>query len=56
MELKLSINSKNTFPKGGVFIKSRLPKVWLQEIQNMGLAFHLVKTFPVPAVRANEVF
>lgn len=56
MELKLSINSKNTFPKGGVFIKSRLPKVWLQEIQNMGLAFHLVKTFPVPAVKANELF
>ncbi|MTH15533.1 hypothetical protein [Flavobacterium sp. LC2016-01] len=56
MELKLRINSKNTFPKGGVFIKSGLPKVWLQEIQNIGLAFHLVKAFPVPGANANELF
>lgn len=56
MELKLRINSKNTFPKGGVFIKSSSPKVWLQEIQNIGLAFHLVKAFPVPGTNANELF
>ncbi|MFD2940824.1 hypothetical protein [Flavobacterium notoginsengisoli] len=56
MELKLSINSRNTYPKGGVFIKSGLPKVWLQEIQNIGLAFHLVKAFPVPGSNANELF
>jgi|GEM_PF-301379 len=56
MELKLRINSKNTFPKGGVFIKSALPKVWLQEIQNIGLAFDMVKVFPVPGANANELF
>lgn len=56
MELKLRINSKNTFPKGGIFIKSALPKVWLQEIQNIELALHSVKAFPVPGVNANELF
>lgn len=56
MELKLRINSKNTFPKGGIFIKSALPKVWLQEIQNIGLSLHSVKAFPVPGTNANELF
>lgn len=56
MELKLRINTKNTFPKGGVFIKSGLAKVWLQEIQSIGLPFHLVKAFPVPGANVNELF
>ena len=56
MELKLKINSKNTFPKGGIFIKSASPEVWLHEIQHIGLSFDSVKAFPVPGSKANELY
>ncbi|MBF7090776.1 hypothetical protein IUY40_04370 [Flavobacterium sp. ALJ2] len=56
MELKLKINSKNIFPKGGVFIKSASAEVWLQEIQNIGLSLDSIAVFPIPEIRANELF
>lgn len=56
MELKLKINSKNTFPKRGIFIKSGSVEVWLNEIQKMGLNLDIVKVFPVPSTKANELF
>jgi tetratricopeptide (TPR) repeat protein len=56
MELKLRINSKNTFPKGGIFIKSACLKMWIQEIQVIELPIHLIKVFPVPGINANELF
>lgn len=56
MELKLKINSKNIFPKGGIFIKSASAEVWLHEIQNIGLTFDSIIVFPIPGVRANELF
>jgi len=56
MELKLKINSKNTFPKGGIFIKSASPEVWLHEIQNMGLTLRNIRVFPVSGARANELY
>ncbi|MBF4469818.1 MULTISPECIES: hypothetical protein [Flavobacterium] len=56
MELKLRINSKNTYPKGGILIKSASAEVWLREVQNLGLTLDAVKIFPVPAIRANELF
>lgn len=56
MEFKLKINAKNTYPKGGILIKSASAEVWLHEIQNMGLTPDVVKVFPVPSVRANELF
>lgn len=56
MELKLNINSKNTYPKGGILIKSASAEVWLREVQNLGLTLDAVKIFPVPAIRANELF
>ena len=56
MELKLKINSKNTFPKGGIFIKGASAEVWLYEIQNMGLRLSSITAFPVPGVKANELY
>ncbi|TPG32920.1 tetratricopeptide repeat protein [Flavobacterium pectinovorum] len=56
MELKLKINSKNTFPKGGIFIKSASPKMWLEQIQFIGLSLNSVKVFAVPDVTANELY
>jgi len=56
MELKLKINTKNTYPKGGIFIKSASAEVWLREIQNMKFTLDAVKVFPVPGTRANELF
>lgn len=56
MELKLKINKKNTYPKTGIFIKSASAEVWLHEIQNIGLTIDLVKVFPIPATRANELY
>lgn len=56
MELKLKIHSKNIFPKAGIFIKSAAAEVWLREIQNMGLTLDAITVFPVPGLRANEVF
>ncbi|KUJ60704.1 hypothetical protein AR687_16895 [Flavobacteriaceae bacterium CRH] len=56
MELKLKINTKNTYPKGGILIKSASVEVWLHEIQNIGLTLGSVKVFPVPGTRANELF
>lgn len=56
MELKLKINTKNTYPKGGILIKSASAEVWLHEIQNIGLTLDSVKVFPVPGTRANELF
>lgn len=56
MELKLKIHSKNTFPKGGIFIKSASPEVWLHEIQNMGLTLRNIRVFPVSGARANELY
>ncbi|WP_394773510.1 hypothetical protein [Flavobacterium sp.] len=56
MELKLKINTKNTFPKRGILIKSTSAEVWLHEIQKMGLALDSIKVFPVPGIRANELF
>jgi tetratricopeptide (TPR) repeat protein len=56
MELKLKIHSKNTFPKGGIFIKSASPEVWLHEIQNIGLKLESVKVYPVPGAIANELY
>lgn len=55
MELKLKINTKNTFPKGGIFIKSASAEVWLHEIQNIGLSLDSIAVFPVPSIRANEL-
>lgn len=55
MELKLRINTKNTFPKGGIFIKSASAEVWLHEIQNIGLSLDSIAVFPVPSIRANEL-
>lgn len=55
MELKLKINTKNTFPKGGIFIKSASAEVWLHEIQNIGLSLNSIAVFPVPSIRANEL-
>ncbi|MEP7094012.1 MAG: hypothetical protein ABI793_08130 [Flavobacterium sp.] len=55
MELKLNINTKNTYPKGGIFIKNAAAEVWLHEIQSMGLALDDVNVFPVPGMRANEL-
>jgi tetratricopeptide (TPR) repeat protein len=56
MELKLKINTKNTYPKGGIFIKSASAEVWLHEIQNIGLSLESITVFPVPTMRANELF
>ncbi|MCV9926159.1 soluble NSF attachment family protein [Flavobacterium sp. LS1R49] len=56
MELKLKINTKNTFPKGGIFIKSASAEVWLHEIQNIGLSLDSIAVFPVPDIRANELY
>lgn len=56
MELKLKINSKNIFPKGGIFIKSTSAEVWLHEIQNIGLTLDSITVFPIPGVHANELF
>jgi tetratricopeptide (TPR) repeat protein len=55
MELKLKINTKNTFPKGGIFIKSASAEVWLHEIQNIGLSLDSIAVFPVPSIHANEL-
>ncbi|WP_052259453.1 tetratricopeptide repeat protein [Flavobacterium sp. KMS] len=55
MELKLRINTKNTFPKGGIFIKSASAEVWLHEMQNIGLSLDSIAVFPVPSIRANEL-
>lgn len=56
MKLKLSITAKNSFPKEGILITSTSPGVWLHEIQTIGLSLDAVKVFPVPGVKANEVF
>ncbi|WP_163408195.1 hypothetical protein [Flavobacterium ajazii] len=56
MELKLTITTKNSFPKGGILIRSTTPDDWLHEIQTMGLSLDAVKVFPVPGRNANEVF
>ncbi|SNR57529.1 tetratricopeptide repeat protein [Flavobacterium sp. ov086] len=56
MELKLKIDSKNAFPKGGIFIKSTSPKIWLEQIQFIGLSLNSVQVFAVPDVTANELY
>lgn len=56
MELKLKINSKNIFPRGGILIKGASVGIWIHEIQHIGLNIDAVKVFPVPAMRANELF
>lgn len=56
MELKLKIHAKNTFSKGGILIKSASAEVWLREIQNMGLKLESIKAYPIPGMRANELY
>jgi tetratricopeptide (TPR) repeat protein len=56
MELKLKLHSKNSFPKEGIFIKSKSIGFWLDEIQNLGLTLENCRVFPVPGTTANELY
>lgn len=56
MELKLKLHSKNSFPKEGIFIKSKSMASWLEEIQNLGLILENCRVFPVPGTVANELY
>ncbi|MFB9076597.1 hypothetical protein ACFFLS_25300 [Flavobacterium procerum] len=56
MDFRLQISSKNVYPKEGILIKGANPDLWLYEIQKMGLELDKITVFPLPDVKANEVF
>lgn len=56
MKLKLEQHPKNLFPKGAVLVKSDAPRIWLQEIQNLGFELNEIKVYAVPSLIANQLY
>lgn len=56
MKLQLKPYKRNSHPLGGILIKSSSPKVWLQEIQNMGISLQECDAYPIPSSVANELY
>lgn len=56
MEFKLKPFSKNLFPKSAVLVCHSSPRLWLQEIQQMGINLNEVSVYPVPSSSANVLY
>jgi len=49
MELRIKPFPKNTYPKKGLLIKDPSPRVWLHEMEILGIDLYKVKSYAVPA-------
>ncbi|KFF08079.1 hypothetical protein [Chryseobacterium luteum] len=56
MEFRIKPFPKNTYPKKGLLIKDPSPRVWLQEMENLGIDLGKVKSYAVPADRPNVLY
>ncbi|KMQ58608.1 hypothetical protein ACM46_21520 [Chryseobacterium angstadtii] len=56
MELRIKPFPKNTYPKKGLLIKDPSPRVWLREMELLGIELHQVKSYAVPADLPNVLY
>lgn len=56
MELKIKPFPKNNYPKTGVLIRSSSPRVWLQEMELLGIDLNAVQSFAVPSQEPNVLY
>lgn len=56
MELRIKPFPKNSYPKKGLLIKGPSPRVWLQEMELLGIDLHKVKSYAVPADQPNVLY
>lgn len=56
MELRIKPFPKNTYPKKGLLIKDPSPRVWLHEMEALGIDLHKVKSYAVPADQPDVLY
>jgi hypothetical protein len=56
MEIKIKPSNKNKYSKGGILIKNKSPKFWLQEIEKLGLNLTNTKVYAIPSAIPNELY
>lgn len=56
MELRIKPFPKNTYPKKGLLIKDPSPRVWLYEMEVLGIDLAKVKSYAIPADQPNVLY
>ncbi len=56
MELRIKPFPKNSYPKKGLLIKGASPRVWLHEMEILGIRLNEVLAFPVPSSEPNVLY
>lgn len=56
MELKIKPFPKNNYPRRGVLIRSASPRVWLQEMELLGIDLNAVQSFAIPSQEPNVLY
>jgi len=56
MKLQIKPSKENIFPVCALLIKGKSPKVWVSEIQRLGLQISEIRLYPVPSKKANELY
>lgn len=56
MELRIKPFPKNNYPKKGLLIKDPSPRIWLHEMELLGIELHKVKSYPIPANEPNILY
>ncbi|GEN74126.1 APC family permease [Chryseobacterium lathyri] len=56
MELRIKPFPKNNYPKKGLLIKDPSPRVWLYEMEVLGIDLNKVKSYAIPADQPNVLY
>lgn len=56
MKLTLQPYKRNQYPIAGIVIKGNTPLVWLQNLQELGIAIASYACYPIPSSVANELY
>jgi hypothetical protein len=56
MELRIKPFPKNSYPKKGLLIKSPSPRVWLHEMEILGIDLNHIKSYAIPSDQPNVLY
>ncbi|WP_343607216.1 APC family permease [Chryseobacterium oranimense] len=56
MELRIKPFPKNSYPKKGLLIKDPSPRVWLHEMEILGIDLNHIKSYAIPSDQPNVLY
>jgi hypothetical protein len=56
MELRIKPFPKNTYPKKGLLIKGPSPRIWLHEMEILGIDLSRIKSYAIPSGQPNVLY